>query len=331
MSGNDKRKTPKIISATKIADTKYPKTKWAIKGLIPEGLSILGGNPKLGKSWMVLNFGLLIASNKEINPNFKFDTSPGVVLYISLEDNEKRLHNRLKKCCRRKGIPPDLYFSTEWPIIGQGGLKAIENFIIQIPETSLIIIDPIAKIWPISTSGKKDLNRTIYHNDYDIISSIKRISDKYNVSILCNHHLTKNQKGTDPLGLLSGSMGISGGIDTVMILRRTRSKSSGTLFITGRDVYEKTEEVEFNEKTGWWKFLGDRKPLLTEATIELLNMLKKHILPIKLASLCQIMNKSPQNINKMLKVLVENGNVEKTGIGLYQACEDEDIDEFEEE
>jgi len=96
-------------------------------------------------------------------------------------------------------------------------------------------------------------------------------------------------------------------------------------------VYEKTEEVEFNEKTGWWKFLGDRKPLLTEAMIELLNMLKKHILPIKLASLCQIMNKSPQNVNKMLKMLVENGNVEKTGIGLYQACEVEEDDWNEEE
>ncbi len=327
MSGNKK---PNIISATEIATTQYPKIKWAIKNLLPEGLTILGGNPKLGKSWMVLNLGLIIASGKEINPAFKFDVTQGVVLYIALEDNERRLHYRLKKCCRKRNIPSNLHFSTEWPIIGQGGLRAIKDFIKQVPETSLIIIDPIAKVWPRSTSGRKDPNRTIYHNDYDIISSIKKISDKHNVSILCNHHLTKNQKGDDPLGLLSGSMAISGGIDTVMVARRTRSASSGTLFITGRDIYEKTEEIEFNKKTGWWKFLGDRKPLLTVATLELLEVLKTHAIPIKLSSIVKITNKSPQNINKMLKVLVENGNVEKVGIGIYKACEDEDMD-FEEE
>ena len=324
MGGKDKK--PNIISATKIAETNYPKIKWAIKNLLPEGLTILGGNPKLGKSWMVLNLGLLIASNKEINPSFKFDITPGVVLYIALEDNERRLHRRLKKCCRNKGIPPDLYFATEWPIIGMGGLRAIENFIIQIPETRLIIIDPIAKIWPIATKGSKDPNRTIYHNDYEIIGNIKEISDKYNVSILCNHHLTKNQKGEDPLGLLSGSMGISGGIDTVMILKRTRSTSSGTLFITGRDIYEKTEEVEYNEKTGWWNFLGDKKPLLGAEILNLLNLLQQHKESIRLVDICKMTNKTAPNISRMLKFLVENGNVKKTGMGVYQACEVEDED-----
>lgn len=313
-------KKPNIISATKIAETDYPETKWAVKDLLPEGLTILGGNPKLGKSWLVLNLGLLITSGGEINPSFKFDVTQGVVLYIALEDNEKRLHYRLKKCCGHKGdIPPDLYFATEWPIVGMGGLKAIENFIKQIPETSLIIIDPIAKMWPISTS-RKDPNKTIYHTDYDIISKIKRISDEYNVSILCNHHLTKNQKGDDPLGLLSGSMGISGSIDTVMVARRIRSKSRGTLFITGRDIYEKTEEIEFDEKTGWWTFLGEKKLSLTKEVLKLLRFLKKYEAPIKLSKIAKITEKSPQNIAKMLRILIENGDVEKTGAGIYQAC-----------
>ena len=189
-------------------------------------------------------------------------------------------------------------------------------------ETLLIVIDPIAKIWP--TIKKEMNNKTIYHNDYDIISSIKDIADRHNTSILCTHHLSKQQKNEDQLGLLSGSIGISGGIDTGMILKRTRTKTSGTLFITGRDIEERNEAVELNRKTGWWKFFEDKKTFLTQTSFEILNILQSKKEPISLIELTKITKKSKQNLNKYLRYLIESGYVDKVNHGIYRASIDND-------
>ena len=76
----------------------------------------------------------------------------------------------------------------------------------------------------------------MYGNDYDDISSIKRIADEYNISIILVHHLRKLKDGDDPFNEVSGSTGIIGAADTNYVLKRKRNGNAATLLACGRDV-----------------------------------------------------------------------------------------------
>ena len=56
--------TPKrlaVIDGETLMDTRLPRRSFCIETLLPEGVSMLGGSPKVGKSWMVLLFALQIS------------------------------------------------------------------------------------------------------------------------------------------------------------------------------------------------------------------------------------------------------------------------------
>ena len=50
------------ISAAELMDEPFNPTEYVVKGLLPKGLSILGGAPKIGKSWLVLDLCVRIAT-----------------------------------------------------------------------------------------------------------------------------------------------------------------------------------------------------------------------------------------------------------------------------
>ncbi|MDP2815826.1 MAG: AAA family ATPase, partial [Rectinemataceae bacterium] len=52
----------KTFTASDLAKMVFPEPKWAVPGLLPEGLTILAGRPKRGKSWMGLGLALAVAS-----------------------------------------------------------------------------------------------------------------------------------------------------------------------------------------------------------------------------------------------------------------------------
>jgi hypothetical protein len=49
-------------SAVELLATTFPEPRWAVPGILAEGLTFLAGAPKLGKSWLALNVSLAIAS-----------------------------------------------------------------------------------------------------------------------------------------------------------------------------------------------------------------------------------------------------------------------------
>lgn len=87
----------------------------------------------------------------------------------------------------------------------------------------------------------------MYGNDYDDISSIKRIADSFNIAILLVHHQRKLQDSDDPFNNVSGSTSIIGAADTNFILRRKRSGNAATLLVSGRDVEYQELTLQFND------------------------------------------------------------------------------------
>ena len=164
------------------------------------------------------------------------------MLYLSLEDTQRRIKDRLYNLT--DSAPDNLYFAVTSGLIGGGLEEQITDFLTEHPATKLVIIDTLQKVRDSKGSAGK---AGMYGNDYDDISSIKRIADGFNIAILLVHHLRKLQDSDDPFNDVSGSTGIIGAAGTNFILRRKRSGNAATLLVSGRDVEYQELTLQFND------------------------------------------------------------------------------------
>ncbi|MGH3342284.1 MAG: AAA family ATPase [Carbonactinosporaceae bacterium] len=220
---------------------------WAVPGIICEGVNLLCGPPKVGKSWAALGLGLAVAAGAQA-----FDTIPvdgGPVLYLALEDTPRRLQSRMGKILGGRPAPPALTLSTACPQIGQGGDQAIAGWIDRHPDARMVVIDVFAKI-----RGAAPLGASAYEGDYAAVGAIKRLADTYTVPFVLVHHVRK-AGAEDFLAEVSGTNGIAGAADATLVLKRARGQADGILYVTGRDVDEAEYALDFNPASGAWHLL----------------------------------------------------------------------------
>ena len=230
-----------VIDGETLMDKRLPKRSFCIETLLPEGISMLGGAPKIGKSWMVLDIGVRVAKGESI---WSLPTKRGTVLYLALEDSLARIQERL--CKLTDDVSGNLFFAIAAGTLADDLCFQIEQFISEHRDTVLVIIDTfqIVRVGGIDTS---------YANDYDEVRKLKALADKMRISLLLVHHLRK-QGDSDPLNKLSGTTGISGAMDAVFILDVSKRHAHGaTLFCTGRDTL--SERRMFSPK---WKRVNER-------------------------------------------------------------------------
>ena len=229
----------KTVDAETLLPTPMSKTMFIVDGLISQGVNVISGASKIGKSWLMLWLGLQVAQGNSIwgLPTLQCD-----VLYLSLEDTQRRIKDRLYNLT--DSAPDNLYFAVTSGLIGGGLEEQITDFLTEHPATKLVIIDTLQKVRDSKGSAGK---AGMYGNDYDDISSIKRIADGFNIAILLVHHLRKLQDSDDPFNDVSGSTGIIGAADTNFILRRKRSGNAATLLVSGRDVEYQELTLQFND------------------------------------------------------------------------------------
>ena len=80
------------INAEDLQNRTYEPTPFLVDELIPEGLHILAGAPKIGKSWLALWLCLCVSQGQAL---WNFATTQDEVLYLSLEDSFQRIQTRL--------------------------------------------------------------------------------------------------------------------------------------------------------------------------------------------------------------------------------------------
>src|SRR5690242_2039630 len=120
VSNTEGQSTPKVYSAPDLMRLQLPEPRFAVPGLIAEGLSVLGGKPKLGKSWAALSLAIAISQGAYAFGSIPVDQ--GDALYLALEDTERRLMERLGSLLGSESVPTRLNLSFDWPKLNQGGL-----------------------------------------------------------------------------------------------------------------------------------------------------------------------------------------------------------------
>ncbi len=168
-----------VIDGETLMDTRLEPTKFCIDTLLPQGITILGGAPKIGKSWWVLDICIRIAKGESV---WDMPTTKGTTLYLCLEDTLRRVQERL--CLITDDVPSNAFFATAANTLAEGFCDEIRTFVKEYPGTILVAIDT----FQIVRNGGVD---TSYGNDYDEIRQMKQLADELNISLLPVHHLRK--------------------------------------------------------------------------------------------------------------------------------------------
>ena len=115
----------------------------------------------------------------------------------------------------------------------------------------LIIIDVFAKVRGINTGRE-----TQYEADYRFAALLQQLALEFGVSIVLVHH-TRKMEADDPFDAVSGTRGLTGAADTVLVLRRDVRSQQTVLYGRGCDLEEIETALEFERETGHWRILGD--------------------------------------------------------------------------
>ena len=226
-----------LYSSVFIMNTPIKPAEFLVEKLFTQGLYILAGAPKVGKSWLVLDLCLSVAKGEKF---LGHDTKCGGVVYLSLEDSLLRLQNRLYELTEE---PSDnLSFALTSGVLGDELEKQIENCKKKDSNLKLVVIDTLQKV--------RSCTESTYGSDYKELSSLKAVADRLGITILIVHH-TRKCYDKDPFNTISGTTGISGSADGCFVLvEKKRGSREAVLYGVGRDIENLEIEVVF-ENNRW--------------------------------------------------------------------------------
>lgn len=234
----------KIYSSEYIMNTPMKPIEYCVDGLISQGLFILAGAPKVGKSWLALDMCLSIAKGEKVLGK---ETLCGHAVYLSLEDSLIRLQNRLYELTDE---PSDnLNFAIMAESISNGLPEQIEYCRKRFDDLKIVVIDTLQKV--------RNESESSYSSDYKELSVLKSLADKLGIAIVLVHH-TRKCSDSDPFNMISGSTGLSGCVDGSMVLIESkRGSRKAKLHCVGRDIENQEINVVFENSR--WKVSDDIK------------------------------------------------------------------------
>ena len=308
-----------IFNGADLLEMDLPEIVFAVVGLLPMGLAILAGGPKLGKSWLIYCICAALGAGNRVLGHFR--ASQAKSLYLALEDSKRRLQDRLKALCNTdpaiKAGLSNVDFQITWPRFDdEGGLEKLEEYIKEnVPNgLKLVVVDTLAKVMPKSKS--KGLNA--YEADSIIMGRIKSMADKYGICILIVTHLSKLRTSKDPFDNITGSMGQFGTADTAMLLTRKRGAPTATLQTTGRDIEGNSYDLSWSNPG--WSCVGlanEDELELTPERLAILQVFRDNDEPISSGLVARETGKTVSSTSKLIKKLVEEGFLFPCGYGLY--------------
>ena len=233
------------VDGETLMNTPLPPIRFAVSTLLPQGLSILAGAPKVGKSWLALQICLAVAKGESL---WSLPATKCSALYLCLEDSFARIQSRLFDI--GDDAPANIHFVILADGIGTGLEEKIESFLSAHPDTALIVIDTLQKVRSLT-------NDNAYAADYHDVGLLKAIADKHGITVLLIHHLRK-QGDDDPMNMVSGTTGITDAVDNSFVLKETkRGSGRATLYCTGRDIEYREIELAQDKLSHCWNLESD--------------------------------------------------------------------------
>jgi RecA-family ATPase len=288
---------PAIVDAASILARELAPVRYVIPGWLPEGLTLLVANPKVGKSTLILQLARALASGGQ----FWGESVPtGHVLMIDLETNERRLRRKLAGAGGEEIPAGSLKFAFEWPR-GLLGVDEIARVLDEDPDIKLVVIDTLQRFRETSSGAKN-----AYAADYDALTPLHDLcKSRPGLAIVVVHHKRKAKTDDDPIDSINGSAALAGAADGIWMLGRKGSEF--TLHVSARDWERDEDQFLLRRADGRWE-LSD-EPRFTYTEREVLGLLDK-VGPSGTVAIADALDISRQAALKRLKAQQDRGQVE---------------------
>jgi AAA domain len=294
--------------------------RWVYPGVVPEGLTLLVGAPKVGKSW--LNIELMAAlGTGQFNDVFDWgqNIDPTPNLYLALEDPHRRVYSRMRQVTRGLRIPQSGLPGAVWldlPPIEKTGKDEIERWLDTNPTARVVLVDVLAKV-----RGGGNAEAGLYQADYAAVSVLKEIADDYGIGVVVTHH-DRKKGDEDFLNMVSGTKGVTGAADTILYLTRERGSTEGLLRVESRDVEECQYKLEFQRDTGRW-IIVTKEDLGTEPDrpkVELLDEIERFVSTrgyARVSEIAEFLHRTAQEVMSECKKGEQRGSLVKNRDGSW--------------
>jgi len=310
----------RTIPSWKIMQTDYPESIWVVKNYLVSGIWFLYGKPKVGKSWLAGQLALAVAAGGKV---FDKDVKQGKVLYLALEDGERRLKKRMRlqhwteNALRHIDymLPKD--FRDQIGYLNSGGGKRLLAHI-ERQDYLLTIVDTFSRA--------VNLNQLKSELMTDALSPFQEFAQAKNrVIVFVDHEPKRNEEGESAITALYGGIAKAGVADGVWRLYKERGKGA-RLDIEGRDLEDAYSlKLRFDRSLCYWYSEGDAETIeITERRREILDALAN----LGKCTLSQLEDATGQlkgNLHARLQDLVTEGLVVRYKNGnnvLYELRED---------
>lgn len=241
--------------------------RWAVEEIIGEGVTLLAAKPKKGKTVFMLQIAMCVANGtKAIGGHAQ--TQQGEVLYLALEENERRMQRRAEKILMGERAPKGVHLVYDWPQFTNGGVEALSQWMDEHSNTRLIVIDTLERVRPTRRG-----NGNIYAEDYAAVKDIQRFAGQRQVAVVVIHHTGKSGR-EDPLDEVSGSTGLTGGVDNILVMRALNGLTE--LHRQGRDYTDNSAiALRGDPETLLWTYAGNADEVRrSDARKAILDLLK---------------------------------------------------------
>jgi len=301
-------------SAKELVDMEFAPLEWIIPNFLTEGLCVLGGKPKQGKTLLSIGLAFSVTAGEDLNGKSSYDG--GEAVYISLEDNYRLFKERIKRMDESKGLSEasqrGLHVYFEFPRFDEGGLDTLKRIIKNNSDVRLIVIDPLVNFKPIKGNG--------YESDYKYLKELKGLADRHGIAILLVHHLKKSRV-SDAIDGFSGSVGITGAADNLMLLKKYNADLSELLMI-GKNIHSTSYAMKLNDGV-YWDVVGEIEEIQkTEGLQKIYDLFKEHpdvvFTPKEIAGACGL---KVGYVKKKLPQFLQRGDIERVEYGQYRFLE----------
>lgn len=305
---------PNVQNARDLLSKTFAPIRWAVPGLFAEGLTIMAARPKLGKSTLTLHIMTTVAFGGVALGKIRVDK--GTALYLALEDGERRMQERLERqlAYEKEAIPDGLQIVYEWLPLDRGGIDALDRWMDEHPDTRVIGIDTLQRVRS-STKG----NSNMYELDYAALAPLQSWAIQRHVAVVVIHHLRKAPSNADPFDEISGSTGLQGVADNLLVLKEANGEV--TLYMRGRDIEENALVLKGNKETLLWTLEGEVTEVHKNKDAKALyTALEQHPEGMDYHGIAQVLGKSEGATRVMLTRLMAGGDkhVRKDGHLYYK-------------
>ena len=282
-----------------------------IEGLLHEGLMLFGGKVKQGKSWLMLDLALSLATGTPVWGHFAVP-EPQPVLYISLEGGKGRIKQRLDAIRPGFKTNDNLELLTDFPLLNQGGLEKLRSFVGS-GRYRLIVIDILAKIEPAAQRGS---DKT-YLEIYDMFAPLQELRPEHPLCLAMVTHLRKTT-AEDIFDTIHGSVAYQGAQDTLWVLDRLSEEQTGIIHTRPNDGPEQSLRVTFGGER--WTFLGhDTDVRYSQARQEIVAILKEFGRPMSVSEVNKYLSQSHSYwaTHKIMHRMLQAGELVRPKRGFY--------------